>query len=426
MCGRGGDLLSRRYYSLYVVRLTPIRPLLAIYVSDRKVGNTLGFVARLICLISLFITMLSERTSMSKPEVKDLSDEELEFYSRQIVLPDIGYNGQLKLRNARVCIVGLGGLGSPAALQLTAMGVGYLRLIDRDVVELSNLQRQHLYSVNFLGYPKVEVAAKRLRELNPNIEIEPLPLSLNVDNAEDVVRDVDVVVDGLDRMTPRYALNRACVKLGVPYVFGAAIMTFGNVSTIMPGKTPCLECFQGNLDDATLPTCAVVGVHPSILSIIASVEVSEAMRIILGDKPHLANKILHCDIGDMKFDEVEISKAENCPVCGSKPSGSPMPLKQKLVTEVCGREGKKVFVITPRRKLELDMDELYSFLKNNGFKVRVKADLGLTFNGGLNGTASILKSGIMIIEGADNEKEAYDFYSKIVIDELKVSRSNIE
>jgi adenylyltransferase/sulfurtransferase len=210
-------------------------------------------------------------------EVKDLSERELDFYSRQIVLTEIGYNGQLKLRNARVCLVGLGGLGSPAALQLVAMGVGYLRLVDRDVVELSNLQRQHLYGVNFVGYPKVEVAAKRLRELNPNIEIEPLPLSLNANNAEDVVKDMDVVIDGLDRMSPRYAVNKACLKLEVPYVFGAAIMTYGSVSTIIPNKTPCLECFQGNLEDDSMPTCAVVGVHPSVLSIIASVEVSEAV-----------------------------------------------------------------------------------------------------------------------------------------------------
>jgi len=363
---------------------------------------------------------------MPKDKIKDLSDEELEFYSRQIVLPEIGYNGQLKLRNARVCIVGLGGLGSPTALQLAAMGVGYLRLVDRDVVELSNLQRQHLYSVNFLGYPKVEVAAKRLRGLNPNTEIEPLTLSLNVNNAEDIIRDIDVVVDGLDRMTPRYALNRACQKVGAPYVFGAAIMTFGNVSTIIPGKTPCLECFQGNLDDDVLPTCAVVGVHPSILNIIASIEVSEAIRIILREKPRLVNKILHCDIGDMILEEVEISKVDNCPVCGSKPSGSPMALKQKLVTEICGREGKRVFVITPRRNLELNVNELFLLLKNNGLKIKVKADLGVTFDNGLNGTASILKSGIMIIDGISNESEAYDFYSKIIINELKVPLSKIE
>jgi len=363
---------------------------------------------------------------MLKREVKGLSDKELEFYSRQIVLPDVGYNGQLKLRNARVCIVGLGGLGSPAALQLAAMGVGFLRLVDHDVVDLSNLQRQHLYGVNYLGYPKVEVATKRLRELNPGIEVEPLPLSLNVNNAEDIVRDTDVVVDGLDLMTPRYALNRACLKLGTPYVFGAAIMSFGNVSTIIPGKTPCLECFQGDLDDDTLLKCAVAGVNPSILNIIASVEVSEATRIILGKSPRLANKILHCDIEDMRFEELELSRAESCPVCGSKPSDPPKPLKQRLITEVCGRERKRVFAITPKRNLELDMDELYFLLLNSGFKVKVKADLGITFDHGLKGTASVLKSGVMVIEGASSEKEAHDFYSKIIVDGLKVPRSNVE
>lgn len=366
------------------------------------------------------------RNHMPGSDLKDFSQKELEFYSRQIVLPDIGYKGQLRLRNARVCVVGLGGLGSPAALQLAAMGVGFLRLVDQDVVEASNLQRQHLYSINFLGYPKVEIAAQRLLELNPNIRIDPLPLSLNSNNAADIVRGMDVVVDGLDLMTPRYALNRACVKLGVPYIFGAAIMTFGNVSTIIPNKTPCLECFQGNLDDDTLPKCAVVGVFPSVLSIIASIEVSEAAKIILGKEPHLANKILHCDIGDLRFDEVEISKSENCPVCGSNPSAPPMPLKQKTITELCGREGKRVFVITPKRNLELNMDELPPLVSENGFRIKVKAVLGMTFDNGSKENVSILKSGIMLIEGANNEKEAYELYSKLIIDGLKVSRSNIE
>jgi len=234
------------------------------------------------------------------------------------------------------------------------------------------------------------------------------------------------VVDGLDLMTPRYALNRACVKLGVPYIFGAAIMTFGNVSTIIPDKTPCLECFQGNLDDDMLPKCAVVGVHPSILNIVASVQVSEATRIILGKDPWLANKVLHCDIGDMKFEEVEISKAENCSVCGSKPSGPPMALKQKLITEFCGRGGKRVFAITPKRDLKLNMTKLHSLLMNNGFKIKVKADLGITFDNGFKETASILKSGIMIIEGTNSEKEAYNFYSKIIVDGLKIPSSNVE
>lgn len=363
---------------------------------------------------------------MPKTQAKDLSVAELEFYSRQIVLPDIGYTGQLKLRNSRVCVVGLGGLGCPAVLQMAAMGVGFLRLVDRDVVELSNLHRQHLYGVNFLGYPKVEVAARRLREINPNIKIEPKPLTLNVNNAEDIIRDVNVVLDGLDRMTPRYALNRACVKLGIPYVFGAAITNCGSVSTILPGKTACLECFQGNIEDEMLPKCAVVGVHPSILSIIASIEVSEATRILLGKEPHLANKILHCDIEEMTFEEIAIAKAEGCPVCGSKPSGSPMLLKQKLVTEICGRKGKRVFVITPREDLDLNMNVLYNLLEGQGFRIKVKAELGLSFENSLKATTSILKSGIMLVEGVNNEKEAYAFYSKLLMNGLDISRSSVE
>ncbi|MEM1574499.1 MAG: HesA/MoeB/ThiF family protein [Nitrososphaerota archaeon] len=363
---------------------------------------------------------------MFKERIKDLSNEELEFYSRQIVLSEIGYNGQLRLKNAKVCIVGLGGLGSPAALQLAAMGIGYLRLVDFDTVEISNLQRQYLYDIDSLGYPKVEVAAKKLNKLNPNIEIEPLPLSLNVNNAEEIIKGMDVVIDGLDAMAPRYAINRACLKLKIPYVFGAAIMTYGNVSTIIPGKTPCLECFQGNIDDNVLPTCAIVGVHSSILNIIASIEVAEAIRIILGEEPHLANKLLYCDIKDMRFIELKILKSESCPICGSKPSKPPMFLKHELINEICGRRGKRVFVITPKKNLDLNIDELYRFLINNGFNINIKANLGITFKDDLKIAASILKSGIMIVEGADNEKEAYDFYSKIIIEKLKIPRSNIE
>ncbi|TKJ28154.1 MAG: 4-methyl-5(B-hydroxyethyl)-thiazole monophosphate biosynthesis protein [Chloroflexi bacterium B3_Chlor] len=363
---------------------------------------------------------------MTENRVKDLSDEELEYYSRQIVLPGIGYDGQLRLRNASVCIVGLGGLGSLAALQLAAMGVGHLRLVDYDVVELSNLQRQHLYDVNSVGYPKVEVAAKRLHDLNPFIEIDPLPLALNANNAEDIVRDMDVVVDGLDRMSPRYALNRACVRRGVPYVFGAAIMTYGNVSTIIPRQTACLECFQGSFEDDALPTCAVVGVHPSIINVIASVEVSEATRIILGQEPRLTNKLLHCDIAHLESEEVELSKAEDCPVCGDKPPGPPTPLKHQLVTELCAREGQRTFVITPRTDLKLDLERVRSLLTSNAFEVQVKGDLGITFDRGAKGSASLLVSGVMVVEDAADEEEAYDLYRELVVEGLNISPSKVE
>ena len=294
----------------------------------------------------------------------ELSDEELQYYSRQIVMIDMGYNAQLKLKGSKVCLVGVGGLGSPASMQLAAMGVGFLRIVDRDFVELTNLHRQHLYGVDDVGVPKVEAAAKRLRRLNPYITVEPLPLSVNETTAEDLVRGMDVVVDGLDSMAARYAINRACIKLGVPYVFGAAITTNGNVSTIVPGETACLECFYGGLDDKKLPKCGVVGVHPSLVNIIASLEVSEAIKILTGRQPHLANKLLHFDLDEIEFNEINLQKVESCPVCGAHPSGSPKLLKQELVEEICGRKGKKVFVIAPEKSMDINLAEVKNYLKN--------------------------------------------------------------
>lgn len=355
-----------------------------------------------------------------------LSEFEVEYYSRQLVFRDIGYGGQVKLKSASVCIVGLGGLGSPAALQLAAMGVGHLRLVDHDVVELSNLQRQYIYSVKFLGYPKVEAAAIRLKELNPNIEIEPLPISINPSTIEEIIKDVDVVVDGLDRMSTRYVVNRACQKLGVPYIYGAAIMSYGSVSTIIPGETPCLECFLGRIDDGMLPSCSVVGVHPAILNIIASIEVSEATKIITGKKPKLAGKLLHCDISEMIFEIINVPKAENCPVCGA---GQPTlkPAEEKTIIELCGREGRRVFLIVPKKNLDIDMSKLSWIVSNTkDFEVKVEANLGITFTDNSNNkTISILKSGIMIISNAKNEDEALNFYRKIIINELGVDASNI-
>jgi len=349
----------------------------------------------------------------AKPSVAvELSDEELEYYSRQVVLTDLGYNAQVKLKNSRACLVGVGGLGSPAAMQLAAMGVGYLRIVDRDVVELTNLHRQHLYGVDDVGYPKVEAAAKRLQNLNPYIKIEPLALSVNQGNAEELVRGMDVVVDGLDSMSARYAINRACIKLGVPYVFGAAISTNGNLSTIIPGKTACLECFYGRLDDKKLPKCGVVGVHPSLVNIIASLEVSEAIRILTGKQPRLANKLLHFDLDELEFNEICLSKVDSCPVCGASPAGSATLLKHELVEEVCGRKGKRVFVFVPEDQLDVNLVGLKSYLTRKGFCINVEGKLGLTFSQkGVK--VSVLKSGVAILEGVKERDEALKLFKEL-------------
>ena len=219
---------------------------------------------------------------------KELTEKELETYSRQIVLADIGYDGQLKLRNARACLIGVGGLGSPIATQLVGMGIGYLRIVDRDIVSRSDLHRQHLYDADCVGLPKVEIAHQKLSKLNPDVKVDPIPESLNSINAEELIGGMDIVIDGLDRPEPRYLVNRICNKFKIPYVFGAAIEAFGNASTLMPGQTFCLECFMPGLKDEDLPVCGVVGVHPSVIGMVSSVQVSEAVRLIIGQKPKLA------------------------------------------------------------------------------------------------------------------------------------------
>ncbi|MGH9879633.1 MAG: ThiF family adenylyltransferase, partial [Nitrososphaerales archaeon] len=215
----------------------------------------------------------------------DFNNHELERYSRQIMLEGIGYDGQLKLRDAKICVVGVGGLGTPIVSQLTAMGVGHLRIVDRDVVELSNLHRQTIYNDSDIGQVKVEAAARKLKAMNPNIEVEPLPVSVNDYTAPKIVEGCDVVIDGLDSVIARYALNDACLQLKIPYVYGGAISLLGSACTIIPYETACLRCIFPSLAEDDMPTCSTEGIHPSVLSVIAGTEVSEAVKIIVGQKP---------------------------------------------------------------------------------------------------------------------------------------------
>ncbi len=357
------------------------------------------------------VLMYFHEIQMESRDVSGFSDDELEYYSRQIVLRDFGINGQRKLKRSRVCIVGVGGLGSPVCIQLASMGVGYLRLIDRDVVEMSNLQRQHIYDIDKLGLPKVEAASERIKKLNPFIEVDPVPMSLKPSNAEKLIKGFDVVVDCLDSMSARYALNRACVKLGIPMIYGAVIMNVGNCTSIIPGETPCLECFQGNIDDSNLPTCATSGVHPSIISIIASIQVSETIRILLDLDPNLKGQLLYCDLGDLSFERIGISRVKTCSVCGF--SSNPNKLDTPFLQEICGRDGKRVFVFSPDEDLNVNLESINSHLIESGYNIDVQGKLGTTFTG-KKLKSSILKSGVIILEGLDTREEAEKVISKFI------------
>ena len=342
---------------------------------------------------------------MTRPTPRDFTEKEMDYYSRQMVLKEIGLEGQRRLRESKVCVVGAGGLGSPILTQLASMGVGTLRVVDRDIVELSNLQRQHLYGVHVVGVPKVEAAEIRLRELNPFIDVEPVPLSVTPGNAERIIAGADVVVDALDSMRARYALNRATQRLGIPFVHGAVIMQVGNATTIIPGETACLECFQGGIDDAGLPSCAVMGVHPSIIGLIASVQVSETVKLLLGEKPVLANRLLFADLSDLSLEKITLAKVETCPVCGSSPRGEPTPIGHISPEEICGREGNRVFIFSPEEDQKLNLEEVNRRLEANGCELTVRARMGTTFTRG-RVKGSILSSGVTIVEGLEDEDEA--------------------
>jgi len=343
-----------------------------------------------------------------------LTEDEIEIYSRQIVLADIGFQGQLKLKEARVAIVGLGGLGCPTATLLASMGVGYLRLVDRDVVEKSNLHRQWLYNLKDVGYSKVEVAARRIIELNPYVKVEPMPIYVDESTAEDVVEGVDVVLDGLDNISARRALNRACVKLGVPYVFATALQTYGLVSTIIPGETPCLECIFPGVDDEDLPTCATVGVHPVILNLVSSIEVFEAVNILTGSEPRLKGKLMVCDLYTLYFHPVDVSRSENCYVCSSRGYRPASSVNYPVVEELCGRGGLPVYIVNPGKMLHIDLENLASRLSLPGLEILVKGALGVTLRSSGGVKVSILRTGIMIVEGVAARDEVASLYHSII------------
>ncbi|MCV0393520.1 MAG: ThiF family adenylyltransferase [Nitrosopumilus sp.] len=343
----------------------------------------------------------------------ELSKKELDRYSRQVMLEEIGYGGQLKLKNAKICVVGTGGLGNPITTRLAAMGVGTLRIVDRDVIELSNLHRQTMFDEDDVGQVKVEVAAKKLQKLNPDCKIEALAVSVNEYTALEVVEGCDVVVDALDSVNARYALNKACVNFGIPFVTGAAVGVSGQVFTILPKESACYFCMFPDLNEDTMPTCSLEGVHPSILSIVGGIEVAEAVKVVMGKKPSLSDKILHIDIENLDFTTTRTFRAEECPVCGA--GKAQQVVKEELILEeLCGRNrGKRTFSITPTSTFDVDVDTVTNIAKQKGFLVDNQGSLGLSLRTN-DVSVSFMKRGSAVIVGPKDEKEAVSLYNELL------------
>ena len=346
-------------------------------------------------------------------EVSDLSEKELDRYSRQIMLEEIGYQGQLKLKQSKVCVVGVGGLGNPITARLAAMGVGKIRIVDRDVIELSNLHRQTMFNEDDVGQVKVEIAAKKLRKLNPDIIIEELPVSINDYTAFDVVDGCDVVIDALDSVNARYSLNKACIEKKIPFVTGAAVGVTGQSFTILPNESACYHCLFPALDEDSMPTCSIEGVHPSILSIIGGIEVSEAVKIITGKEPSLRDKVLHVDLENLIFNFTKVSKVEECSVCGSGRKQEKIS-EELILEELCGRNnGKRTFSITPTYSVVLNVDQIKSIAKQKQFTVENLGELGLSLRTD-ELSISFMRSGSAVIVGAKDENESIALYKEIL------------
>jgi molybdopterin-synthase adenylyltransferase len=353
----------------------------------------------------------------------DLKTEDLQRYSRQIMLEEIGFIGMEKIRKAKICVVGVGGIGNPVITQLAAMGIGKIKIVDRDVIEISNLHRQHIYTENDVGRVKVEAARDRLEQINPSVEIEALPISVTKFTAEKIVEGYDIVVDALDSIDARYALNDACIKLNIPLIYAGALGMLGSVCTIIPNESACLRCMFPALAEDDMPTCSTEGVHPSILYLVGGIQVSEVVKIITGEQPTLVNKLMYIDLNDLSFDKVQMYRYDECPSCGPK-SNLEVQSHQKqelIIEELCGRDrGKRTYTVTPADVTTTPLS-LLGIEKNAeqlGYKVKSRGKLGLTaISNALERdqlSVSFMTSGAATIVGAKNEEDALSIYKRFL------------
>ena len=267
-----------------------------------------------------------------------LSKEEILRYSRHLIMPEVGMEGQLKLKRARVLLVGTGGLGAPLGLYLAAAGVGTLGVVDFDKVDFTNLQRQVVFSNNDVGRPKIEAAAERLGALNPDIQIERYETQLTSENALEIFRDYDVIVDGTDNFPTRYLVNDACILLGKPNVYGSIFRFEGQASIFGYSGGPCYRCLYPEPPPPGLvPSCAEGGVLGVLPGIIGSIQAMETLKLILGKGEPLIGRLLLFNALEMKFRELKLRKNPDCPVCGTNPTVT------KLIdySEFCGIRGEE-------------------------------------------------------------------------------------
>jgi molybdopterin/thiamine biosynthesis adenylyltransferase/rhodanese-related sulfurtransferase len=291
-----------------------------------------------------------------------LSNEEIMRYSRHLIMPEVGMEGQLKIKAAKVLCIGTGGLGAPLGLYLAAAGVGRIGLVDFDVVDSTNLQRQVLFSTQDVGVPKTQAAANRLRGLNPDIQIDTYETQLTSANAFELFKDYDIIVDGTDNFPTRYLVNDASVMMGKRNVYGSIFRFEGQITVFGAPDGPCYRCLYPEPPPPGLvPSCAEGGVLGVLPGIVGTIQAAEALKLIIGKGDPLIGRLLLFDALAMKFRELKLRKNPDCPVCGTHPT------QKGLIdyAEFCGVRGEEapstvtnIPEITPRElKARLDKGE---------------------------------------------------------------------
>lgn len=250
----------------------------------------------------------------------DFTEEELNRYSRHILLQDVGVEGQEKIRQGKVLVVGAGGLGAPVALYLAAAGVGTIGIVDGDVVDLSNLQRQVIHFTPDVGRPKVESAREKIKLINPNVRVVTYKEFLMADNALDIIKDYDFVVDGTDNFPVKFLINDACVMAGKPFSHGGILRFEGQTFTHLPG-TACYRCmFNSPPPAGAVPTCSQAGVLGAIAGMLGTIQAAETLKYLTGVGELLTNRLLTFNAKTMDFRKIKTHRHDGCPLCGSHPT----------------------------------------------------------------------------------------------------------
>jgi adenylyltransferase/sulfurtransferase len=255
------------------------------------------------------------------PQPSTLSNEEIARYSRHLIMPEVGMEGQLKLKQAKILLIGTGGLGAPLGMYLAAAGIGRIGLVDFDVVDASNLQRQIIHGTKDIGRKKLDSAADTMQDINPNVQIDRYEVALSSENALDILRDYDIVIDGTDNFPTRYLVNDACVLLGKPNVYGSIFRFEGQASVFATKDGPCYRCLYPEPPPPGLvPSCAEGGVLGILPGLIGIIQATEAVKLILGNGEPLIGRLVLYDALSMRFRELKLRRNPECPVCGDNPT----------------------------------------------------------------------------------------------------------